>query len=290
MTEKCSLRIVSPYAALIINNGDERTLVISDLHIGWEISLVEEGIYIPSQTKRLLMRLKEIIFSERPDRLIILGDVKHTIAKIEAEEWRDVPDFFENILGMISKVQIVPGNHDGEIEALLPDGVDLLPSRGTTIGDIGVFHGHTWPLPEMLNCKTLIIGHVHPVITFRDPMGFRITRQVWIKAPCNPKMLAKAVLRGYGLKREGDENLLKRLNISPNVESLIIMPSFNDFLGGQSVNTYGLLRKEKFEGFIGPVLRSGSIDFNKAEIYLLDGTFLGYLGQIKMIRGSDLTE
>jgi len=283
MTEKCSLRIVSPYAALIINNGDERTLVISDLHIGWEISLVEEGIYIPSQTKRLLMRLKEIIFSERPDRLIILGDVKHTIAKIEAEEWRDVPDFFENILGMISKVQIVPGNHDGEIEALLPDGVELLPSRGTTIGDIGVFHGHTWPLPEMLNCKTLIIGHVHPVITFRDPMGFRITRQVWIKAPCNPKMLAKAVLRGYGLKREGDENLLKRLNITPNVESLIIMPSFNDFLGGQSVNTYGLLRKEKFEGFIGPVLRSGSIDFNKAEIYLLDGTFLGYLGQIKMI-------
>ena len=290
MTEKCSLRIVSPYAALIINNGDERTLVISDLHIGWEISLAEEGIYIPSQTKRLLMRLKEIIFSERPDRLIILGDVKHTIAKIEAEEWRDVPDFFENILGMISKVQIVPGNHDGEIEALLPDGVELLPSRGTTIGDIGVFHGHTWPLPEMLNCKTLIIGHVHPVITFRDPMGFRITRQVWIKAPCNPKMLAKAVLRGYGLKREGDENLLKRLNITPNVESLIIMPSFNDFLGGQSVNTYGLLRKEKFEGFIGPVLRSGSIDFNKAEIYLLDGTFLGYLGQIKMIRGSDLTE
>ena len=290
MTEKCSLRIVSPYAALIINNGDERTIVISDLHIGWEISLVEEGIYIPSQTKRLLMRLKEIIFSERPDRLIILGDVKHTIAKIEAEEWRDVPDFFENILGMISKVQIVPGNHDGEIEALLPDGVELLPSRGTTIGDIGVFHGHTWPLPEMLNCKTLIIGHVHPVITFRDPMGFRITRQVWIKAPCNPKMLAKAVLRGYGLKREGDENLLKRLNITPNVESLIIMPSFNDFLGGQSVNTYGLLRKEKFEGFIGPVLRSGSIDFNKAEIYLLDGTFLGYLGQIKMIRGSDLTE
>ncbi|RLG94110.1 hypothetical protein DRO37_06485 [Candidatus Bathyarchaeota archaeon] len=286
MTGKCSLKIASPYAALIINDGDERTLVISDLHIGWEISLAEEGIYIPSQTKRLLMRLKEIIFSERPDRLIILGDVKHTIAKIEAEEWRDVPDFFENVLSMISRVQIVPGNHDGEIEALLPDGVELLPSRGIIIGDVGVFHGHTWPLREMLNCRTLVIGHVHPVITFSDPMGFRITRQVWVKAPCNSKMLTKAVLKGYGLRREGDENfedILERLNITPRVESLIIMPSFNDFLGGQPVNTYGLLRKEKFEGFIGPVLRSGSIDFNKAEIYLLDGTFLGHLGQIKMI-------
>ncbi|MCD6537610.1 metallophosphoesterase [Candidatus Bathyarchaeota archaeon] len=280
------MKIASPYAALIINDGDERTLVISDLHIGWEISLAGEGIYIPSQTKRLLMRLKEIIFSERPDRLIILGDVKHTIAKIEAEEWRDVPDFFENVLSMISRVQIVPGNHDGEIEALLPDGVELLPSRGIIIGDVGVFHGHTWPLREMLNCRTLVIGHVHPVITFRDPMGFRITRQVWVKAPCNSKMLTKAVLKGYGLRREGDENfedILERLNITPRVESLIIMPSFNDFLGGQPVNAYGLLRKEKFEGFIGPVLRSGSIDFNKAEIYLLDGTFLGHLGQIKMI-------
>jgi len=287
MMEKTSgLNPLSPHAAFIINEDSKKTLVISDLHIGWEISLAEEGIYVPSQTARLLERLKRIIVSEKPDRLLVLGDVKHTVAKIETEEWRDVPRFFEEICKVVPEVQIIPGNHDGEIEALLPESVEILPPRGTVIGDVGFFHGHAWPLLEMLSCKTLVIGHVHPVITFKDPIGFRITRQVWVKAPCNSQILAKSMLKGHGLKvkrKVNVEDFLKSLNISLNVKNLIIMPSFNDFLGGQTVNTYGLTKQEKFKGFIGPVLRSGSIDFEKAEIYLLDGTFLGSLSRLRRL-------
>ena len=282
------LSLLSSHAALIVNEDSEKTLVISDLHIGWETSLAEEGIYVPSQTVKLLERLKRIIASEKPDRLLILGDVKHTVAKIETEEWRDVPRFFEEICKVVPKVQIIPGNHDGEIEALLPERVEVLPPRGIVIGDIGFFHGHTWPFLEMLGCRSLIIGHVHPVITFRDPVGFRITRQVWVKAPCNNRMLAKAMLKGYNVrvrKKESIDNVLKNLDISLNVNNLIIMPSFNDFLGGQTINAYGLTRQQKFRGFIGPVLRSGSIDFEKAEIYLLDGTFLGSLSRLRKISG-----
>jgi len=278
------LNILSPHAALLINEDSEKTLVISDLHIGWEISLAEEGIYVPSQTARLLERLREIIFSEKPDRLIVLGDVKHTVAKIETEEWRDVPRFFEEICRIVPEVQIIPGNHDGEIEALLPEKVKVSSPRGLIIGDIGLFHGHTWPFLEMLNCKSLVIGHVHPVVTFKDPIGFRITRQVWVKAPCNSLVLAKSMFKGHNLRlkrKESVDDALKRLDISLNVNNLIIMPSFNDFLGGQTVNAYGLTRQKKFKGFIGPVLRSGSIDFDKAEIYLLDGTFLGSLSRLK---------
>jgi len=287
MLEKTgNLNPLSPYAAFIINEDSKKTLVISDLHIGWEISLAEEGIYVPSQTAKLLERLKGIITSERPHNLLVLGDIKHTVAKIETEEWRDVPRFFEEICRIVPKVQIIPGNHDGEIEALLPEKVEVLPPRGIIIGNIGLFHGHTWPLLEMLSCETLVIGHVHPVITFRDPIGFRITRQVWLKAPCNSRILAKAMLKGHGLRakrKESIDDLLEKLNISLNVKRLIIMPSFNDFLGGQEVNIYGLTKQQKFKGFIGPILRSGSIDFEKAEIYLLDGTFLGSLGRFRRI-------
>jgi len=287
MTEKAGkLSLLSPHAALLINEDSKKTLVISDLHIGWEISLVEEGIYVPSQTAKILERLKCIIASEKPDRLLVLGDVKHAVAKIETEEWRDVPRFFEEIRNLVPEVQVIPGNHDGDIEALLPEGVEVLPSRGVIIGDVGFFHGHAWPLLEMLGCKTLFIGHVHPVIAFKDPIGFRITRQVWIKAPCNTRRLAEAMLKGHNLrvkKEEGIGEVLEKLKIPLNVDQLIIMPSFNDFLGGQAVNTYGLTKQEKFKGFIGPILRSGSIDFEKAEIYLLDGTFLGSLGQFRKV-------
>jgi len=286
MEKSGELNPLSPYAALIINEDSKKTLVISDLHIGWEISLVEEGIYVPSQTTKLLERLKNIIDLEKPDRLLVLGDVKHTVAKIETEEWRDVPRFFEEICRIVPKVQVMPGNHDGDIEALLPEMVEILPPRGIIIGDVGLFHGHAWPFLEILGCKTLVIGHVHPVITFRDPIGFRITRQVWIKAPCNSQMLAKSMVKGHNLrmkKKESIDDLLGKLNITLNVNSLIIMPSFNDFLGGQAVNAYGLTRQEKFKGFIGPILRSGSIDFEKAEIYLLDGTFLGSLGRLRKL-------
>jgi len=94
------------------------------------------------------------------------------------------------------------------------------------------------------------------------------------------------MIKGHGLRikrKENIESLLRNLDIHLNVETLIIMPSFNDFLGGQAINMYNLERQKKFKGFIGPVLRSGSIDFENAEIYLLDGTFLGSLSQLRKI-------
>ena len=283
------LRLLGSQASLLVSEGSKKTLVISDLHIGWEIPLVDEGIHVPSQTGRLLRKLKGIIASEKPDRLLVLGDVKHTFSKIETEEWRDVPMFFEEICKLVTRVQVVPGNHDGDIEALLPESVEVLPSRGVIIGDVGFFHGHTWPFLEMLNCRNLVIGHVHPVVTFRDPLGFRITRQVWVKAPCNSRILAKSMLRVHNIKvgkKRSVEDVLKDLNVSLSVNNLIIMPSFNDFLGGQAINDHGLARERKFSGFIGPILRSGSIDFENAEIYLLDGTFLGTLNHLRKIRGA----
>jgi putative SbcD/Mre11-related phosphoesterase len=274
-------------AAFLLRNGSERVMVISDLHIGWEVALAEEGVHVPSQTGRLIDRLKELLASEKPNRLIILGDVKHTVSKIELEEWRDVPWFFEDICKTVPKVQVVPGNHDGDLEALLPEPVELLSPRGVIVGDTGLFHGHTWPDVQMLGCSTLVAGHVHPVVVFTDPMGFRITRQVWVRAPCDKLLLAKSVLKGNGVRVKKDEepqNIMKtRFDTELRAETFLIMPSFNDYLGGQAVNGSSIPKRKKFEGFISPVLRSGSINLDNAETYLLDGTFLGSIDQLRKL-------
>ncbi|MCW3982051.1 MAG: metallophosphoesterase, partial [Candidatus Bathyarchaeota archaeon] len=73
---------VQPYPALVVRGKHRRLLVIADLHIGWEVALAQEGVYIPSQTPRILNRLQKIVKMTKPTRLIILGDVKHTVAKV----------------------------------------------------------------------------------------------------------------------------------------------------------------------------------------------------------------
>lgn len=274
---------VRPHAAILLKRRDERALIVSDLHIGWEVALAHEGFHVPSQTPKLLERLNQLIRLKKPSRIIILGDVKHAIAKIEMEEWRDVPEFFDQVSKLVPKVQVIPGNHDGNLEPLLPEDIEILPSTGIILWDTGLFHGHAWPSPEMLRCKSLVIGHLHPVVVFRDPTGFRISRQVWVKSRCNAPKLAKFILNRSGIRVTGDpaKSLRDNFNVDLNVSQLFIMPSFNDFLGGQAINRQRVGRGGKFSQFIGPVLRSGSIRIDEAEVYLLDGTYLGTVGQLR---------
>ena len=60
------------------------------------------------------------------------------------------------------------------------------------------------------------------------------------------------------------------------------MPAFNQFLGGRPINERKK-GKRKTEAFIGPILRSGSVNIDDAEVYLLDGTFLGTVDQLKAL-------
>ncbi|MDH5635373.1 MAG: metallophosphoesterase [Candidatus Bathyarchaeota archaeon] len=277
------IKPIQPYPALLLRRKSERVLVVADLHIGWEAPLTQKGVHVPSQTPKILDKILQLIKTCKPTRLIFLGDVKHAIAKVEMEEWRDVPDFFEALGKKLSDIQVVPGNHDGNLEPLLPETIKILPSTGVVFGNVGLFHGHAWPAPELLGCRSLITGHVHPMVAFRDPMGFRITRQVWVKALCDGERLAKSLLERLGVKVNANPSILLRdqFNVRPRVSQLFIMPSFNEFLGGQLINERKLGKGAKSRAFIGPVLRSGSISLDDAETYLLDGTFLGTVNQLK---------
>ncbi len=54
------------------------------------------------------------------------------------------------------------------------------------------------------------------------------------------------------------------------------MPAFNNLLGGTPVNI-----KATTDELLGPLLKNNFIDTKTAEIYLLDGTFLGKLKNIE---------
>jgi len=272
-----------PHPAALLKTQKTRTMVIADLHIGWEMALAEKGIHVPTQTPKLLKKLVALTTTYKPQNLLILGDVKHTVAKAEIGEWHDIPNFFNELKKQAQEISVIRGNHDGSLEPLLPETVKIQPATGITMGEIGFFHGHQWPSPTLLGCKTLVMGHVHPVVAFRDPAGFRISRQVWVKADCDAAALTKVLLQKHGIKLEKtpEETLRKHFKINARTTQLFIMPSFNDFLGGRPLNERRLDQPKT--DIVGPVLRSEAVNMENAETYLLDGTFLGTLSQLKTL-------
>ena len=279
------LNLLLPHPAALVKTSKTKTLLIADPHLGWEVQLQAKGIHIPSQTIKILNKLTAIITEYKPDRLVILGDVKYTVVSHEFGEWQDIPDFFEKLESLIGSISVVRGNHDANLEPLLPENVEFLPATGVVVGDVGVFHGHKWPSPALLGCKTLVMGHLHPVVVFRDPTGCKIARQIWMKAKCDTEGLTKILLQKSKLKIEGSitETLKKHYNIKPKTEEIFIMPSFNDFLGGRPVNETRPRKEIGSEALIGPVLRSEAVDVDEAELYLLDGTYLGTLNQLRQL-------
>jgi putative SbcD/Mre11-related phosphoesterase len=274
-----------PHPAMLLRKERERVLVVADLHIGWEVALSQQGIHVPSQTPKMKEKLLRLVDLFKPTSLLFLGDVKHTIARVELEEWQDIPDLFEALSQKVTDITVVLGNHDGNLEPLLPSLVKIVPSTGIALNDAGFFHGNAWPAPEVLQCRSLVIGHVHPTVAFRDPLGFRITAQVWVKANLNREKLAKAFFKGMGIRAKPNADFFKlfRQTFRANFKAsqFYIMPYFNDFLGGRPINRRGGERGTKSVEYLGPILRSGGIEIENAETYLLDGTFLGTVSQLR---------
>jgi putative SbcD/Mre11-related phosphoesterase len=269
------LKIVPDEPALILETPLYKILMISDLHLGFEKGLSLKGINIPSQTQKIFNKLKSIIEKISPDKIIILGDVKHGTLKIVPQEWVDVPQFFNNMRDLVKSVEIIMGNHDGGLKALLPKGTKIHPSRGTSLFDgkesFALMHGHAWPYPKLFSCDVLIMGHNHLNIEFRG-YGFRMVEPVWVMAKWDKKKVAESFLKFSGLKISNDPitSFKDAFGFDIGDPKIIIMPNFNPLLGGNAINVNNA-------NLLGPLFSSRCIKLDESEIYLLDGSYLGHL-------------
>ncbi|MFO7990700.1 MAG: metallophosphoesterase [Thermoplasmata archaeon] len=219
----------------------DNTLVIADLHIGYERELEEKGIQVTSKTSKMVKSVAAHLKSEEVTRLIINGDVKHNIPSGSWQEYEEIPRAMDRWLSHVDEIHVFPGNHDGGIESYLPSEVIIHESRGDIIDGIGYFHGHANPSDNVLDAEIIITAHTHPAVTLLDSLGNREKYICWIKFDYiyNDSM-------GKG----------------------IIMPPLNPLLGGVSFNE---------DGYLGPFLNN--IDKENVSIHLLDGTQLGKSNQ-----------
>jgi hypothetical protein len=144
----------------------QKTLILADLHIGYEEALNKQGILIPrTQFKEIFGELEGLLRQTRPKTIVINGDLKHEFSDISEQEWNETLKILDLLL-KYGKVILVKGNHDVTLGP-------IAKKRGLKITDkyeidgICILHGDNI---IKTSAKTLIIGHEHPAISLRAGM------------------------------------------------------------------------------------------------------------------------
>jgi metallophosphoesterase superfamily enzyme len=104
-----------------------------------------------------------------------------------------------------------------------------------------------------------------------------MVQRAWVKGVADPGRLAKAFLEQDAVKFEGDPIAAfnEQYDAEMGCPEMILMPTFNDLLGGLPVNG------EAPQSLLGPMLRRNAIKTDDFEVYLLDGTYLGKVGFLR---------
>ena len=236
-------KIVPSQPALILE-GKSRSLIVSDLHIGFESKLASNEIFLGknSTINETISSIEDLIESAKVETIILLGDIKSSIKSISKSEWDEIPKFFEKIKEKADTIMI-PGNHDANIQRLIPEGVSLVSSTGLVLENILLTHGHVMPSENFSHVDKIIMGHVHPVFFQEDSVinGQR----VWVSLKTKKQYVFPST--------------------SGELE-IIIVPSFNKY--------FYATHKKQYKKSISPILQKIK-EYSSAKVVTLDGTIIG---------------
>jgi len=232
--------------AAVAETDAGRLLLVADVHAGIEAGLrAEQGIDVDSRAGERRERLLGLVDDHDPDRLVVLGDLMHSIGGPGGAERGEVEVLLESLPDL--PVTLLKGNHDGGVEGWIADRVTVTDTAGTEIGGLGLCHGHTWPSEAVLSAEVVCVGHEHPCVRLEDDVGGRQIERVWLRGPMAAEPFEE---RGLAVGSADPE--------------LIVVPAFNDLSGGTWVNVN--------ENFLAPFLPAA---LPAGDAYLLDGTRLG---------------
>jgi len=254
---------VPDFPALLARTKGENILAICDLHLGIEEQYLKAGAYIKPVTEKTAKKIGSIARENDVQRLVIVGDIKHTIPWTTLMESREVPKFFELLAKDIERFELIIGNHDARLKELFTReqrthwGIKF-HNEAFTLGDLAFIHGHRWPPARVFNKRFLLMAHNHPTVELPQGIGMSIYRPCWI--------------RTSPVKRKVFEHF-PDVSI-PDDQEIIVMPSVLGETRGTSFNSKGVR-------LLGPILKNGLVDLKNARIYLLDGTELGRVKDIK---------
>ncbi|MFX1245287.1 MAG: metallophosphoesterase [Promethearchaeota archaeon] len=266
------MELIRNEPAVLLRGSRRKVLIVADLHIGYERTLVQQENYSSKITEQVLQHLDGIVERVKPTEIIILGDLKHTIRTFSKQEFRSIALGLAR-LQQRATLTVVRGNHDADLELVVPDGAAIIPSSGFKLSfgkhRIYLLHGHAQPTEEILSCQHLLMAHVHPVITTTTLKGRKSKHRVWVKTGWQPTVI-EAFTQWFGNRvvEKHPETISSVLDMK-----ILVIPAFLDLLHGHVLNNSA---SKRFQG--NPIYRH--LNLNQAEIVMLDHTYLGTVQQL----------
>jgi len=244
-------RIIPSKPALVIKN-EKKNLIVTDIHIGFENSMTSNEIFIGknSTIDETIKELSDIIDAEKPDSVTLLGDIKSSVKSISRNEWDEVPLFFDKIKQKCDVI-LIPGNHDANIQKLIPKEITMISSTGMVEENMLLTHGHTMPSENFAHVKKIIMGHIHPVFFQEDSV--LNGQRVWVSLKIDKEQIFPS---------------------ETGELEITIVPSFNKY--------FYATQKRYYKKSISPIVQRIK-KINSAKIVTLDGSILGDESIIKQV-------
>lgn len=256
--------------AAVADLGDERALLVADVHAGIEVGLrYERGVELDSRADERREHLRALIDETDADRLVVLGDLAHRIAAPEGDEREELATLIRAVTDRVP-MTLVEGNHDAGVAEAFADELDVIGVEGGVLGGavtdgntgdiadgdesirrVGVLHGHTWPNPEILRTDVVCMGHEHPQVRLEDSVGGSRVERAWLRGKMDPGAFVE----------DGTADTA----VVADPPDLIVFPAFNERSGGTWANADG-------QSFLAPFLPDA---LPAGDAYLLNGTRLG---------------
>jgi len=231
--------------ALLINDIENKILVIADLHIGYEESVVEKSLFPRIQTHDIITSLSRIFDklskqNIKLDKIIILGDLKHEHGKISEAEWRETLYVLDFISKKAKEIILIKGNHDN-ILGPIANKRNIQIILFYQYDDILFMHGNKEYKTAFKTknkkdkaIKILILAHLHPAITLSDEykkekykcfvLGNYKRKQVYILPSFNPISIGYDLINDNYEKRKDYEFFIIPQNKFKNFNAIIYNP------------------------------------------------------------------
>ena len=227
------------------------SLVVADLHLGYEGVMAKKGALLPKvNLRKITGMLADALGRTKAAEIIVNGDIKNEFSTVDEEEFNELFDFINFAKEKGVALNLIKGNHDNFVERYKAQFKLKVAHQEERISKYLFFHGEDLP-KDTKGAGMLIMGHEHPSIGVYNSVG--------------TKEKVRCFLYGHYKKIP-----------------LLVLPAMNYYAGGTDINL------QPKSSLLSPIFKHVDVDEMRAIAVGFGSTLdFGTIGKLRMSARAD---